>query len=377
MTLHDFERQLADSWPSSQWQDVSVLVAVSGGADSIALLRGLHQRKTEGPGRLAVAHVNHHLRGAQSEEDARFVRRLCKQLALPCHIGEAPVSADDSCGGEGLEAIARHARYALLRDVAQRVGARYVVTAHTADDQAETILHRIVRGTGVAGLTGIPRARRLGEAVTLLRPMLAVRRDVVLDYLDGLGQSYRDDASNKDRRFARNRIRHDLIPLLARDYNKDVIDALLRLGHLAGEARTIVEDQVDRLRAIAAREARGAFILNGRQLADCPEPLVRELLIACWQAQGWPLQAMTFEHWKQLAAMVPREVASLSTPSDQSVGGIDSRGLDEPMDRPCGDAVKLPETKKRMFPGTVTAFVSRGCLHVTRRGDLLSGGRES
>ena len=131
------------------WDDVSLLLAVSGGADSVGLLRAMVELKGSGAGRIFVAHFNHALRGAESDADAAFVSELCQRLDLPCETGTADTAQLARDEGDGLEAAARGVRYAFLRATAERLGARYVVTAHTADDQAETILHRIVRGTGV------------------------------------------------------------------------------------------------------------------------------------------------------------------------------------------------------------------------------------
>src|SRR3569623_1408931 len=165
-----FERRLAEDWAPSDWSDLTVLVAVSGGADSVALLRGMAALRRSGPGRLIVAHFNHALRAAAAE-DERFVVELCRELGLVCEVGRSRVAERAAECGDGVEAAARHARYEFLQATADRLGARYVATAHTADDQAETILHRILRGTGLAGLSGMSRSRPLGQAVPLLRPM--------------------------------------------------------------------------------------------------------------------------------------------------------------------------------------------------------------
>ena len=183
------EAKLAAAWPPSDWADVTVLAAVSGGGDSVALLRAMAALKTGGQGRLCVAHLNHQLR-PDADEDERFVVDLSCRLGLTCEVERVNVKHLVSQSGDSLEAAARGARYRFLQDAAGRLGARFVATAHTADDQAETILHRIVRGTGVRGLSGMARVRPLGHA-TLIRPLLAMRRSELQSYLDALGQPYR------------------------------------------------------------------------------------------------------------------------------------------------------------------------------------------
>src|SRR5262249_48782964 len=134
---------------------------------------------------------------------------------------------------DGVEAAARQARYEFLAKTAHECGARYIATAHTADDQVETILFNVLRGTGLAGLAGIPRMRTLNESTTLIRPLLDFKRSEIISYLATLNQPYRDDETNQLLDYTRNRIRHDLIPILERDYNPRVRESLLRLAQAA------------------------------------------------------------------------------------------------------------------------------------------------
>ena len=179
------EERVAQDWPPRVWQDVPVMVAVSGGADSVALLRIL-ERLRPPAARLWVAHFHHGLRGADADADEQFVAALADRLKLGFRAGRVPAS-QLAAGSDGLEAAARRARYAFLTTAAEQVGARYLAVAHTADDQAETILHRILRGTGPAGLAGMPRVRMLSPAVSLVRPLLTIRRLELRDYLEAAG----------------------------------------------------------------------------------------------------------------------------------------------------------------------------------------------
>jgi tRNA(Ile)-lysidine synthase len=289
--------------PPDDWQDVAVLVAVSGGADSVALLRGLHSIRGAGNGRLVVAHFNHELRD-EAAADERFVEELAAQLGLECVAGRANRPAHEPRPTSRLEESARHARYEFLRATAVEIGARYVATAHTADDQAETVLHRILRGTGMAGLRGMRRTRTLLEGVSLIRPLLNVRRAELTAYLAELGQTFREDATNAERRFTRNRLRHELLPHLAEQYNTNVVDALLRLSRLAGEAQDVIDDMVAELLRRCVRSDSNRLIVEVTELTKRPRNLVRELLVVAWRRQGWPEQAMGFAEWELLADLV-------------------------------------------------------------------------
>ena len=213
---------------------------------------GLARLKAAGPGRLWVAHFNHALRGADSDADEQFTARLAEQLGLGYRGGRA--APGELAATEG-HAAGRQARYRFLQATAEAVGARYVITAHTADDQAETILHRILRGTGLAGLAGMRRARPLSPAVSLLRPLLEVRREEIRDYLRDRGQAWREDASNESTDPTRNWIRHELLSRIVERVNPRAGEAIIRLGFLAEQAQAVVELQAAELvrRAIAVR----------------------------------------------------------------------------------------------------------------------------
>lgn len=334
---HALEEHLSRSWPADQWRDVGVVVAVSGGADSVALLRAMARLNSDGPGRLAAAHFNHGLRGQESADDERFVTDLCRRLEVPCEIGRPGEPLAESAP-DGIEDAARTARYDFFSRAAERLGARYLATAHTADDQAETILHRILRGTGIAGLAGMSRARPLSPAVTLIRPLLEVSRRAVIEYLTALGQPYRTDSSNADRQFTRNRIRHDLLPRLAAEYNAEVAEALLRLGSLAGEVQAVVEGLVDELadRALVEQD-QNELRIDAAVLAGQPAYLVRETLIALWRRQQWPMQAMGRQQWELLALLA---TAAMTAP--------------------------YGSTRKHVFPGEIRAEAGAGQLRLTR-----------
>jgi tRNA(Ile)-lysidine synthase len=304
---HPFERRLAQAWAAECWRDVTTVVGVSGGPDSVALVCGLVAIDRRAPGqprgKIVAAHFNHQLRGEEAAADEAFVVELCGRLGIACEQGKAGAIAAKS----GVEEAARHSRYAFLTDLAQRVGARYVATAHTADDLAETVLHHIVRGTGIPGLAGIASARELTAGISLRRPMLGIRRAEVMGYLDTIGQSYRRDAMNADPAFTRARIRHELLPQLSEQYNPNVVEALCRLGKLAGEAGALIAERVSPVveSVVKLPESRPQCVeIDARRLAREPRYVVREVLQAAWRARKWPLQAMGYDEWDRLAELV-------------------------------------------------------------------------
>ena len=208
-------------------------VAVSGGADSVALLRLLLDLRGELGIVLSVAHVNHKLRGDASEQDEKFVAELARRHGVEFHLQQSPVDAASS----GIEAAARDLRYAFFYELAQKNRVTKIATAHTIDDQAETVLLRIFRGTGIRGLSGIhPRivfekeGRMIGEVV---RPLLGVRRAELLAYLREIGQDWREDSSNQNVDFLRNRVRHRLLPVITEEFGDAVIERLSELAEIA------------------------------------------------------------------------------------------------------------------------------------------------
>jgi tRNA(Ile)-lysidine synthase len=209
-----------------------IAVAVSGGADSVALLHLLLELRSEAGIVLSVAHVNHKLRGEESEQDERFVADLARQHGLDLHARALPLESRES----GIEAAARHLRYDFFRQLMADGVVSKVATAHTLDDQAETVLLRILRGTGLRGLSGIhPRlrmedatGRMIGEVV---RPLLGFHRYELEPCLRG--RQWREDSSNRDPSFSRNRVRHGVLPQLEHAFGGAVVDNLANLAEIA------------------------------------------------------------------------------------------------------------------------------------------------
>jgi len=235
----------------------SILLALSGGPDSVALLHALCELAPRFGYRLAAAHLNHRLRGAESDRDEAFVRELCSTLGVELLVEQAN-NLDPALdpAWPNLEERARNARYAFFLHAAKRIGFSRVATAHHADDQAETVMLRLLRGAGAAGLGAMGESRTLApHAVTILRPMLHAWRHEIVSYLDSMGARFVSDSSNTRSDFLRNRVRIELLPRLERDFAPGL---RRRLAALAGEMRDL-----DDFVGLAARTELGRRIREG------------------------------------------------------------------------------------------------------------------
>jgi len=245
-----------------------VLVAYSGGADSTVLLHVLLRLGYE----VMACHVHHGLRGAEADADAAQAAAFAASLGVPYHERRVDAAAYAATHKLSIEAGAREVRYAALEEVAQELGADRIATGHTADDQAETVLLNLLRGAGPAGLSGMPPVR--GK---IIRPLLAITGAEAEAYARAEGISFRRDSSNADRRFTRNRVRHDLFPALA-EIQPDVIGALGRVASIMREENAFLSSLVDQLLAtIVVRDDRAARIAL-HDLQSVPAALQRRLL---------------------------------------------------------------------------------------------------
>ena len=267
-----------------------VVVAVSGGADSVCLLHVLAKWQKELGIKLHVAHLNHQLRGVESEADAKYVSNLAGSLGIPVTIDMQDVAAYRTEKKCSIEEAARELRYAFLAKVARKVGANRIATGHTKDDHVETILMHILRGTGITGLCGLapcsPMAYdRQGMLDTsqrrsnllVIRPLLDITREETMSYCQESQLDPRIDSSNLSLSFYRNRLRLQLLPLL-RQYNPSVEQALLRLADIAKEDKAFIEQQASELWDGVARQENKAIHLNRKQTANLPVALQRQLL---------------------------------------------------------------------------------------------------
>jgi tRNA(Ile)-lysidine synthase len=294
--------RLTETLPFTHWLEHGILIAVSGGADSTALLHFLTQFPFPAK-RLVAAHVNHCLRGEESDADADFVRKTVGDYGVR-YFEHRIDSKEWSTGEHGsLEAAARNIRYDFLTRTAEQLGFRYVATAHTADDQTETVLHRMIRGTGISGVAGIARFRQLNPAVTLIRPLLDIRRCEVIDYLAKLGKPFRTDSTNSENDFTRNRIRNLLLPILRKEFNPKADEAIERFAQLAAENEEVLDELIGEIfENVIIHQTPNEIILDSSKLQSRRTATLREFFVRLWKRNTWSLRDLGFEQWDSFVA---------------------------------------------------------------------------
>ena len=270
-----------------------LLVAVSGGSDSVALACALASRRDELAISLSLIHVNHKLRGAEADGDAEFVDRLADELGCLCRQESVDVAVLAKARGWSLEMAGRHARYDLFARAAAEHKRACVATGHTWNDQVETVLMRLCQGSGSGGLCGIPYGS-VHNKYHVVRPLRDVRREQILRYLADKGQTFREDSSNQDPRFLRNRFRHEVLPLL-KNIVPSVQESLVRTSELAqGEVAWLNEQVDDLLRgSLASQDQRILHVDHLRLLSVA----VQRQVIRRWLVRHhFTDDRLTFDH---------------------------------------------------------------------------------
>jgi tRNA(Ile)-lysidine synthase len=288
----------------------AVLVGVSGGADSMALLDALIRLQERGKwqGTIHAAHVNHLLRGEESDEDARFVGSWAGSRGINVVGTAVAVAVKAQATGQNLEATARQVRYDFFRWFARGNAVPLVFTAHTFDDQVETVLMRWLRGTGAEGLRGIHALSDLCEGVRLLRPLLKATRAEVLEHCKHYGVTFRSDSSNLSDEFTRNRVRRELLPLL-RSFNPRFGEALLRgAGAWLAEAECLDQQAAELLQ----RACNNGLLQTPALSAAHPAIRVRTLREWIRQERGG-IKQMTATHWQALERLITRSQSGRRT----------------------------------------------------------------
>lgn len=280
-------------------QPSSVLVSVSGGPDSVALLHCLLVLKDEYHLAITVGHFNHQMRGADSDADACFVETLARDLALPFRCGTGDVKAYARKHNLCWEEAGRVMRYGFLRETAQAIGATRVALGHTLNDQAETVLMRLLRGAGTTGLCGIYPVLPLEGGVTLIRPLIECDRPQMMGFLQAHSLAYREDVSNQDLRFDRNRVRANLLPCLV-GFRPNAPQVLAQHAALAQEEEAWMSQMVAAEAARLVQWEADGFTVEAAELAARPVALQRRLLRWALRALKGDLRRIEFAHVESL-----------------------------------------------------------------------------
>jgi len=269
-------------------KDTTILVALSGGPDSVCLLHLLINLRKDLKINLHVAHLNHKLRGPESDDDAWYVIALCEQLKVPVTIDTRDVMAYHKLKHLTLEEAAREMRYQFFSQVMKYVNADCIATAHTKDDNVETVIMHIIRGCGIDGLRGLqPKStmtlREESIPITLIRPLLEVSKQETHQYCKAHRLKPRDDSSNKSAEFFRNRIRLQLLPAL-REYNPSIDTAILRLASIASDYFSFTEHLTHEIWATLAENKNGIIYLDRQKLITLPRAMQSQIFRQAVQA---------------------------------------------------------------------------------------------
>ena len=294
-------KKYIDDWHMLSKGD-RVVVGFSGGPDSVALLHVLKELKGPMGIELFAAHVNHGLRGEASDEDAAFAEQLCGDWNIPFFRKEADIRALSRALHKSEEEAGRLIRYDFFHEIMENVKGNRIATAHHKNDQAETILHHIIRGTGMQGLSGI---QPISDGC-LIRPLLDVSRKEIEDYLREHGLCYRVDATNTDTSYTRNRIRKELIPTLMRDFNPDIVDSLARMGSIVREENDLMTEYCGGVYRECSSHGPGYVDLDLEKLLSCPVAVQKRLIrMAISQVRG-SLEGVSYTHIGAIADLAAR-----------------------------------------------------------------------
>ncbi len=296
-------------------------LAVSGGRDSMVMLELFRRFEAPRP-ELVVLHFNHRLRGRESDQDEAAVARVCKEAGLPFLSDHGDVSAYAQTARLSLETAARTLRYEFFERAARQAKLQRIATAHTADDQAETVLDHLLRGAGISGLRGIPMQRGI-----FIRPLLFIRRSELAAFAAVHGIGFREDASNYDRRFRRNRIRLDLLPVLEQ-YNPRIVEALCRTACSAEDAECVLQHTAEEaLTNCLVEQEKEKIVLDIQAFLAYFNSLQRLILQRVLEQMGEDPRTLSFSVWENFSRFLTKSYSGRSYSLTRSLELSASQGL--------------------------------------------------
>ncbi len=287
-----------------------VLVAVSGGPDSVCLLLALYSLGKELGVKVLCAHLNHQLRGAESNKDEAYVIKLSDKLNIPILVESRDVEVFAKKNKFSIEQAARELRYDFLLGAAKEVGANKIATGHTRDDQAETVLMRLLRGAGLKGLRAIPPVRKLSSNVHIIRPLIDVSKKEITSFLRRRNIKSRLDSTNKKDIFLRNKIRHNLIPYLEKHYSLKIKDILARTANnLDGDYSYLMKQQRRIFKKISSVKNNKNVTLPIKDLRTLDIALKRGVIRLAIEAVKGDLKNIDYRHWNEIEDLILKRKA--------------------------------------------------------------------
>jgi len=280
-----------------------VLVGVSGGPDSVTLLNALNSLRKEYALEIVVAHLDHKFRGEESRSDRRFCEDLAKAYGLEIVSGEIDVPKIASEKGISSEEAARFERYDFFKRTAGKKGIQKIAVGHNADDQAETVLMRLMRGAGMAGLGGMNPVKDMGE-FQVIRPLMEVTRKEIEEFVKENKLCFRRDSSNEKDIFTRNRVRRSLIPFLEKEFNPNIKEVLANTAeNLRAENEFLEKFSRRKFNGMSRVRASGISI-NLKKLKEQPDAIRKRVMRAALQELKGDLRRLTYQHWKEMGDLI-------------------------------------------------------------------------
>ncbi len=300
----------------SKVENETFIVCVSGGKDSIVLLDALWYISGIVPIKIIIVHCNHNLRDEESNEDERFVKFLGKKYDLVTHCSSLNVISFSKKYKQSIELSARTLRYRFFERVAKEQSVPFILTAHTKDDSVETMLFNLLRGTGLRGITGIPRKRELDVNINVVRPILSISREEITTYANERQLEWREDSSNSNLTYTRNKIRHTLLPFLKEQFNPSILDTLFRFTEFAKGAETIVSENVLKyLPHVVSNKTNSSLSISVESFKALSRFIKGEVLIRL--ISGHFETTITLLHIEGIIQLTDKETGSVFSINDQ------------------------------------------------------------
>lgn len=281
-----------------------IVVAVSGGADSVALLYLLNKLKKKWRLELCIAHLNHRLRSEESDSDGDFVKQLARRLKLEINYASVDVADTAKKNKLSIEEAARKERYNFLLQVAEEKSASKIALGHSRDDQSETVLMRFLRGSGMSGLRGIPATREIDKFL-IVRPLIEVSRKEILQFLSARDISFRTDSSNLSNVYFRNKIRNQLLPLLEKDFNLNIKELLVNFAENMSEDFDFLEEVGRKaFKALRSSSISKEVKINHKKLLATHTALQKLVVRLAIKELKGDTRRIDYRHWKELEDLI-------------------------------------------------------------------------